>query len=68
MSNKFLTNFADLMTRFIPNAMGMRLVSEAQAQRELEVMRAMMEKVKLTKENYMSLMKGLREFIQCHAT
>ena len=68
MSNKFLTNFADLMTRFIPNAMGMRLVSDPQAQRELEVMRAMMEKVKLTKENYMSLMKGLKEFIQCQAT
>jgi hypothetical protein len=31
MSNKFLTNFADLMTRFIPNPMGMRLVSEPQA-------------------------------------
>ena len=31
-------------------------------------MRAMMEKVKLTKDNYMSLMKGLKEFIQCHAT
>lgn len=27
-----------------------------------------MEKVKLTKENYMSLMKGLKEFIQCQAT
>jgi hypothetical protein len=31
-------------------------------------MRAMMEKVKLTKENYISLMKGLKEFIQCQAT
>jgi hypothetical protein len=28
----------------------------------------MMEKVKLTKENYMSLMKGLKEFISCHGT
>jgi hypothetical protein len=46
----------------------MRLVSEPQAQRELEVMRAMMEKVKLKKENYMSLMKGLKEFIICHGT
>ncbi len=68
MSNKFLTNFADLMIRFVPNAAGMRLVTEPQAQRELEVMRAMMEKVKLTKDNYMALMKGLKEFIQCHGT
>lgn len=68
MSNKFLTNFADLMTRFVPNESGMRLVSDPQAQRELEVMRAMMEKVKLTKDNYMSLMKGLKEFIHNHGT
>ena len=51
------------MARFVPNSAGMRLVSEPQAQRELEVMRAMMEKVKLTKDNYMALMKGLKEFI-----
>jgi len=63
MSNRFLTKFADLMARFVPNSAGMRLVSDPQAQRELEVMRAMMEKVKLTKDNYMALMKGLKEFI-----
>lgn len=68
MSNKFLQNFADLIQRFIPNAAGMRLASEPQAQRELEVMRAMMEKVKLNKQNYMSLMKGLKEFIACPGT
>jgi len=31
-------------------------------------MTAMMEKVKLKKENYVSLMKGLKVFIQCAAT
>jgi len=31
-------------------------------------MRAMMEKVKLNKQNYMSLMKGLKEFIACPGT
>lgn len=64
MSNKFLSDFVDLMMRFTPNEAGMRLVTDTQAQRELEVMRAMMEKVKLKKENYVSLMKGLKEFIQ----
>ena len=49
LSNKFLTGFADLLVRFTPNASGIRLVSEPQAMRELEVMKAMMEKVKLTK-------------------
>jgi len=36
--------------------------------RELEVMRAMMEKVKLTKENMVTLMKGMKDFIQCPFT
>lgn len=68
LSNKFLTGFADLMMRFTPNASGMRLVSEPQAMRELEVMKAMMEKVKLTKQNMVSLMKGMRDFIHCQFT
>jgi len=37
------------MMRFTPNINGMRLVSEPEAMRELEVMKALMEKVKLTK-------------------
>ena len=65
LSNKFLTGFADLISRFIPNAHGMRLVSEPQAVRELEVMKSMMEKVRLTKANMVTLMKGMRDFIQC---
>lgn len=31
-------------------------------------MRAIMEKVKLTKDNMVTLMKGTKDFIQCHAT
>ena len=65
LSNKFLTGFADLMARFTPNSSGMRLVSEPEAVRELEVMKAMMEKVKLTKQNMVTLMKGMYAFIHC---
>ncbi len=68
LSNKFLAGFADLMVRFTPNIGGMRLVSEPQAMRELEVMKAMMEKVKLTKQNMVTLMKGTHEFIHCSFT
>ena len=68
MSNTFLQDFANLLVRFTPNASGMRLISEQAAEKELEVLRAIMEKVKLKKENYVSLMKGLKIFIDCPTT
>lgn len=65
MSNLFLQEFAGLHQRFTPNPLnGIRLVQELPAQRELEVLLAMMEKVKLVKDNYISLMKGLKLFIE----
>lgn len=65
MSNQFLQDFANLHIKFQPES---RSVTEPYAQRELEVLKAMMEKVKLNKDNYMSLMKGLKVFIDCPAT
>jgi hypothetical protein len=68
MSNSFLQDFVQLMVRFTPNEAGMRMVSEQAAEKELEVLRAIMEKVKLKKDNYVSLMNGLKIFIDCHTT
>ena len=66
MSNSFLQDFANLLISFTPSPVnGIRLVSETYVQRELEVMKAMMEQVRLKKENYVSLMKGLKAFIDC---
>lgn len=66
MSNAFLLEFANLHMKFTPNPQsGVRMVTEIHAQKELEVLRAMMEKVKLNKENYVTLMKGLKLFIDC---
>ena len=56
----FLTEFANLLVR----VESQDAKALAIAPREIEVLKAMMEKVKLKKENYVALMRGMKVFIE----
>lgn len=56
----FLTEFANLLVR----VESQEAKALAIAPREIEVLKAMMEKVKLKKENYVALMRGMKVFIE----
>jgi hypothetical protein len=58
LSNRFLTAFAELVTEKEANA-----VDTDAALRRLDVLIAMMEKVKLSRENQVQLMLGVKGFI-----
>ena len=58
LSNLFLTGFANLVLQFNTHS-----ITSEKLLSNLEVLLAMMEKVKLKKENYLALMKGLKVFI-----
>lgn len=58
LSNLFLTTFANIAMKFGEQQLPLNNVIS-----QLEVLLALMEKVKLKKENYIALMKGLKVFI-----
>lgn len=59
LSNRFLTAFAELVTEQEANS-----VDTDAALRRLDVLIAMMEKVKLSRENQVQLMLGVKGFIE----
>jgi len=61
--NKFLTSFSELVAQ-----KESRSVSNEQILLNLDVLIAMMEKVKLNKENQVALMLGVKAFVQDRAT
>lgn len=63
LSNHFLMSFAQMVQQ-----KNERQLSNDQISKGLDVLLAMMEKVKLKKENYVPLMKELKIFVNDAAT
>jgi DNA integrity scanning protein DisA with diadenylate cyclase activity len=58
LNNKFLVAFAELVT-----AKESGSSDSAQVMLQLDILIALMEKVKLKKENYVALMRGVKTFV-----
>lgn len=63
LNNKFLTSFAELVSQKENKKVEIEILTY-----QLDIIIAIMEKVKLKKENYVALMRGVKIFVEDKAT